>query len=317
MIRLEDAQITEPSAVKKAVYNTFRANSVLLDKLPFDDAAAVTGGGSFDYNYTQQKTVPAATTRAIGTDFVPDTEVQYEPQSLSCVPVGRKFTVDRAVYEVHPGIVARETSQSIEAARAKLQDMLINGVKAGDGKSFDGLSKLLAGTVNEFGADELADNEFVDWTLATVNSAAAAAQAMEVMDSALGSLDGPADLILGSTATLNRLATIGRLGGYITAAEDAFGKPLKAYNGVSMVDLKNRPGSGDPIVKEGELYVVRLGEDGFHGVTPAGRSLISTHLPNFTTTDGDAIKSGAVEMLVAAALKSARAAAVIRNLKVK
>lgn len=63
-----------------------------------------------------------------------------------------------------------------------------------------------------------------------------------------------------------------------------------------------------------DLYAVRFGLDGFHGVAVPGQ-LISTWLPDFTTAG--AVKTGEVEMgPVAVVLKATKAAAVLRNVKV-
>lgn len=63
-----------------------------------------------------------------------------------------------------------------------------------------------------------------------------------------------------------------------------------------------------------DLYAVRFGLDGFHGVAVPGQ-LINTWLPDFTTAG--AVKTGEVEMgPVAVVLKATKAAAVLRNVKV-
>ena len=65
-----------------------------------------------------------------------------------------------------------------------------------------------------------------------------------------------------------------------------------------------------------DLYVVRVGMDGFHGVSPAGQPLMRSWLPDFTRAG--AVKTGEVEMgPVAAVLKATKAAAVLRNIKVR
>jgi hypothetical protein len=62
------------------------------------------------------------------------------------------------------------------------------------------------------------------------------------------------------------------------------------------------------------IYAVRFGLDGFHGVAVPGQ-LVKQWLPDFTTAG--AVKTGEVEMgPVAVVLKSSRAAAVLRNVKV-
>jgi hypothetical protein len=63
-----------------------------------------------------------------------------------------------------------------------------------------------------------------------------------------------------------------------------------------------------------DIYAVRFGLDGFHGVAVPGQ-LIQTWLPDFTTAG--AVKKGEVEMgPVAVALKNSKAAGVLRNVKV-
>lgn len=64
-----------------------------------------------------------------------------------------------------------------------------------------------------------------------------------------------------------------------------------------------------------DLYLVRLGMDGFHGVSLAGQPLVRTWLPDFS--QAGAVKKGEVEMVTAVALKATKAAAVLRNIKVR
>jgi len=65
-----------------------------------------------------------------------------------------------------------------------------------------------------------------------------------------------------------------------------------------------------------DLYAVRLGLDGFHGVSTAGGQLVSQWLPDFNSAG--AVKKGEVEMgPLAVVLKATKAAAVWRNIKVQ
>jgi hypothetical protein len=65
-----------------------------------------------------------------------------------------------------------------------------------------------------------------------------------------------------------------------------------------------------------DLYAVRFGLDGFHGVSTVGGQIVSQFMPDFTTAL--AVKRGEVEMgPVAVALKATKAAAVFRNIKVR
>ncbi len=65
-----------------------------------------------------------------------------------------------------------------------------------------------------------------------------------------------------------------------------------------------------------DIYVVRLGLDGLHAVSPQGQNVgLNTILPDFTTAG--AVKKGEVEMVGAIALKTTKAAAVLRAIRVK
>lgn len=65
-----------------------------------------------------------------------------------------------------------------------------------------------------------------------------------------------------------------------------------------------------------DLYAVRIGMDGFHGVNVAGQPLLQTWLPDFSREG--AVKKGECEMgPVAVALKATKSAAVLRRIRVR
>lgn len=81
--------------------------------------------------------------------------------------------------------------------------------------------------------------------------------------------------------------------------------------GVTVTQTGNSPVSGLT-----DLYAIRMGLDGFHGVSTVGGQIVSHYLPDFTTAG--AVKKGEVEMgPVAVVLKATKAAAVFRNIKVQ
>ena len=93
---------------------------------------------------------------------------------------------------------------------------------------------------------------------------------------------------------------------------------IEYYGGIPLIDLGAKSGSTDPIIEtvdgKTSLYAVRMGLDGFHGVTMNSQSPIRTWLPDFETAG--TVKRGEVEMVAAVALKSTHAAAVLRGIKI-
>jgi hypothetical protein len=102
---------------------------------------------------------------------------------------------------------------------------------------------------------------------------------------------------------------------------------IDKYGNIPLVDLGDKAGSNTPVVpivtrtvgteQTGltDLYVARIGLDGFHAVSLAGQDLVKVWLPDFSTAG--AVKNGEVEMVATTALKSTKSAGVFRNIKVQ
>lgn len=140
---------------------------------------------------------------------------------------------------------------------------------------------------------------------------------------------------MANTTMITKMKAAARRAGYLTHVEDAFGKSVDAYDDIPFVDMgyyakksdsgiyteqpcipiESRTIAGVEVEGLTDIYAPVIGLDGFHGVTVKGKKFVSQYLPNFNTPG--AVKTGEVEMLAAVALKSSRAAAVLRNIKVK
>lgn len=157
-----------------------------------------------------------------------------------------------------------------------------------------------------------------------------------MLDEFLSELDGVPTMLIGNAALLTKIRSCARRAGYLTHAEDAFGRQMSGYNGIPFMDMQyyydtaeKKEKSVVPITSREygassskttvtgltDLYAVRLGLDGFHAVSPMGGKVISTTLPDFSTAGP--VKAGDVEMVAATVLKKSRAAGVLRNFKVK
>ena len=91
---------------------------------------------------------------------------------------------------------------------------------------------------------------------------------------------------------------------------NAFGINLEQFfNGTKSVDvIPTTAGKTD-------IYAVRIGQDGFHGVSPTGTKIINSYMPDLTLPG--AVKEGEVELVAGVVLKNTRAAAVLRGVKIK
>lgn len=332
-VTLAEAQKNTQTALDVTVINEFRKESGLLDALIFDPAVNPAGGGAtLTYGYRRQTTQRSAAFRAINSEYTTE-QVETEHKTVTLAPLGGAFEVDRVVAKLGPaasGSVSLNLSNTITATVTKFQDAVINGDIATDANGFDGLDKALVGSSTEWRADQV-----TDWTDFDTNLRAEH-KALDLIDEFLALLDGAPTMILGNAQALARVRAAARRAGQYTKNPvegllGANGRPItrEAYGDIVFQDPGAKAGSNNPIIPvynktvDGEaetgltdLYAVRIGLDGFHGVSTIGSNLVETWMPDFTTSG--AVKKGEVEMgPVAVALKASKAAAVLRNLKVR
>ena len=79
--------------------------------------------------------------------------------------------------------------------------------------------------------------------------------------------------------------------------------------------MKDKPDGMNAVLGLTDLYIARLAMDGLHGISLNGTFPVKAYLPNLRTPK--AVKKGEVEMVASIALKSTKAAGVLRNIKVK
>lgn len=313
-ITLADAQVNTQDDVDYFVIDEFRKSSALLDAMTFDDAVTPgVGGATLTYGYNRVTTERAAAFRAVNNEYVA-AEAKRERFTVDLKPLGGSFGVDRVLANLGPAAsneVNFQFEQLAKSVRTKFQDELINGDVVADANGFDGLDKALTGSGTEIGGTR-------DWTNTAITSEIKAQEALDELDELLALLDGPATAILGNVKSIGRVRALARRAGFYTRSEDAFGRMVESYGNVMLIDLGAKAGSNDPIVPitagVTDLYVVRLGLDGLHGVSLAGAPLVQTFLPDFTQPG--AVKKGEAEMVTAMALKATKAAGVLRGITV-
>lgn len=330
MMTLEQFRVGRADHVDRQVIDSFRRNSLLLDKLVFDDALEANGNGStLTYSYMREKTPALAGTREINREYTPQ-ETTREKQSVDVKVFGGAYQIDRVIESSSGKVseVARQTEAKIKATCTAFSKAVINGDADADASTFDGLDKALRGTSTEINAGEYLDLSTSDAMDKNYK------KLLDLLDEFLAGLSGPAGCIMANTPMITKLKAAARRAGYLTHTENSFGKKVAAYDDIPFVDMGYYPRlNGDkyeeaPVVPitartiagtsvEGltDIYAPVIGLDNFHGVTVKGKKFISQYLPDFKTPG--AVKTGEVEMLAAIALKNTRSAAVLRNMKIK
>lgn len=316
-VTLEQAKLNVQDALQSTVIDEFIKSNFMWEHIIFDDAVSPTGGGAtLTYSYNRVKTQPTADFRAINTEYTAQ-EVEKERKSVDLAVFGGTFNVDRVIADMG-GIqneVTFQLQQKIKAASALWNDTVINGDKGVNNKAFDGLEKALVGSSTELKPDkaiDLSNSEAIDKNYL---------EFFDALDETLSNMDGqPSALLMNASLYVKILAALRRAAAY-TQTKDSVGRQVFTYNGIPIVNLGAKAGKNDPVVpikaedNTTSLYAVRFGLDGFHAVSLAGQAPVKTWLPDFTTSG--AVKTGEVEMVSAVALKATKAAAVLRNIKVK
>lgn len=308
-ITLADVQVNGCDALSAIVADEFRKSSFLLDNLTFDDAVNPSGGSAMTYAYTRVTTQPTAAARAVGSEYTPQ-EAKKTRFTVDLKVLGGSFEIDRVLAGMGGVIdeVQFQIGQKVKATQALFADLVINGDT--DADSFDGLNKALSGSDTEMTSGvDLSTSENVDKNYMVF---------LDQLDEMLGRLDGEPTCLMGNSTMMAKLRACTRRATMYQTGTDSFGRLIEYYGRVPLIDLGDKAGSNTPIIgtQNGatSLYAVRMGLDGFHGVSVSGQNPIRCFLPDFNTPG--AVKKGEVEMVAAVALKASRAAAVLRGIQV-
>lgn len=331
-VTLAQAKLNATDDVDVQIIDEFEKSNDVLSRITFDDVVSGAGNGAtLTYGYTRQITQRAAAFRAINAEYTP-TEATKARYTVDLKPLGGAFQVDRVLNRVAQAAeTAFQMRELIKAASAKFNDAFFNGDTAVDANGFDGLSKLLTGTDTEYlPLDNGVTAGYLDWT--AIDTQAEAFATIAHIDAWLGTLDGRPDAIYLPRKAKALFKTVASFAGQYSVERNAIGEPVDTYNGIPLIDpgtvagantdvlaLATRDadegGAGGNITNLADMYAVRFGLDGVHGVSMAGQPLVDSWLPDFTTAG--AVKTGEVELGPSAVVvKRTKSAAVLRNVKV-
>lgn len=324
-ITLQEAKVGMADKVDQQVIDMFQRSSMLLDALTFDNCISPgTGGSTLAYGYIQLQTPSTAAVRAINTEYMPG-EAKRVKKTTQAIVMGGSFEVDRVLQNTSGAIdeLAFQAEQKIRATANMFHNLVINGTAASSGagyvpNTFDGLAKLLAGSSNEFisGVDIS--------TSAAMDSNKNAL--LDELDALVAHVDMPTMLLMNQDMLI-KIRSIARRAGYYERTKDDFGRNVETYRGLPMVDLGkyfNGSASVDVVATteasgsatgNSDVYVVSLGLDGFHGISPTGTGVINSYMPNLTAPG--AVKKGEVELVAGVALRSTLKAARLKGIGIK
>ena len=324
-ITLAEAKVGMADKVDQQVVDMFRRSSLLLDRLTFDNMISPgTGGSTLVYGYTQLKTPSTAAVRAINSEYTAN-EAKREKKTTQAIIMGGSFQVDRVIQNTSGAIdeLVFQADEKIKATSNYFHYLAVNG-QAGTGGSgyvnntFDGLKKLLSGASTEMAsASDLTTAEALDSNYNYF---------LDELDEFISTLDGMPDMLIMNRKMLSRLRGVARRAGYFSSTRDEFGRVVETYNGIELmdagqyydgsktVDVVADVAATSSAAGTTDIYAVKLGLDGFHGISPQGTGVITSYMPDLSLPG--AVKTGEVELGAGVALKSTLKAGVLKGIKI-
>lgn len=314
---LADAKKLSQDKLTNYVIDEFR-QSPLLDAMVFDDTVKPQGGNSLTYVYNRVTTLPTASGRDINTEYTAQ-EAKTTQVTINLKPFGGSFSIDRVLQNDETQVVSLfefQLQQKIKATRALFADWFINGDSGGsDNKSFDGLDK----AIKSSSTDKTVSGTTLD--LSTASSVETNwKQFLYELRQVRKLMDGAPNIMAVNADMFAVFQSIADLSTQFTQTRNELGAEVVRWGTTTIMDIGDKPGTSDPIIKTDgssgltDIYFIRTGLDGVHGVTPSGQTAPTIYLPDMAMPG--AVKTGEVEMVAGMALKATRAAAVLRGLKV-
>ncbi len=335
IMTLEEIKKGMSDKVFGQIVDIFLRQSAILQMLPFDDCVSASGGGStMKYKYLRKVLPATAEFRKLNGSYTASAATKKEFEAALAI-MGGAVQMDRVLNKVAGNFdnMAYQIEEHIKAIVSLFHYTLINGdattTAAGDHPEFQGLDSMLAGTSTEYGQLSAID-------LSTITALKANADEFyEALSLLVQSTN--ADALVMNTDMITKVQTVARVLGYKTETEDAFGKKVISLDGVKFMDLQNHykiessAAVSAPVVKKGQsrkingaetnttgltdIYAVKFDvNDGFHGISLAGSSVIDQYLPDFSKPG--TVKDAEVEMIAASVLKNTQHAGVLRNIKI-
>lgn len=303
-VTLEQLKAGTTDKIAQGVISELQANSLLLDRLTFDDCVSANGGSNLTYGYNRVKKYSTAAWRELNAEYeASEAETEYVTTELGIL--GGSYKIDRVTANATDGAPVDQVTLQLEEKRKatirSFNDAVINGTKAAN--KWDGLKTALASSSTE-------KTSAVDMSTFANIKENAIEWAYE-FNLWLATLCRKPDMLLVNANMLAKLGTIATiLGQYQTKTTEA-GITYPMFAGIAVEDLGSGDQDGTPVVADGDIYAVCLGMSEFHGVTLSGGNGLAVYTPDFTGEG--AVHEGSVEFVCGTALKQTKAAGVFHE----
>ena len=322
-LTLAEAKVGYADKVDQQFIDEFRRDSVLLDKLTFDDTISPTGGSNLVYGYQRLETPSTAGVRQINSEYTAN-EAKRTKQTASPVILGGSFEIDRVIAQTSGAIneMDFQIKQKTKAGANYFHNLVINGTSASSGtgyvpNTFDGLKKILSGKSTEMTTDiDVSTSAMLD---SNYNAF------LDELDTFLALLAAKPDVLMMNNKMLTKIRSAARRAGYYDRSKDDFGRTVETYNGILLMDAGeyyNGSATEDVVATSApdsthygtsDIYAAKLGLDAFHGISVNGSKMLKTYLPDMSAPG--AVKKGEVELIAGAVLKNSKMAGVLKGIK--
>lgn len=323
-LTLAEAKVGYTDRIDQQVIDEFRRDSVLLDKLTFDDTISPTGGSNLVYGYQRLETPSTAGIRQINQEYTPN-EAKRTKQTASPVILGGSFEIDRVIAQTSGAIneLDFQIKQKTLAGANYFHNLVINGTSAATGtgyivNTFDGLKKILAGK-----STEVSTNVDVSTTSALDSNYNAL---LDELDAFIALLAAKPDILMMNTKMLTKIRAAARRAGYYDRTKNDFGNYVETYNGIALldagqyydgaktVDVVDTTTPTESAYGTTSIYAAKFGLDAFHGISVDGSKMLKTYLPDLSAPG--AVKKGEVELIAGAVLKNSKMAGKLSGIKI-
>lgn len=284
-LTLAEAKVGYTDKIDQQVIDEFRRDSVLLDKLTFDDTISPTGGSNLVYGYQRLETPSTAGIRQINQEYTPN-EAKRTKQTASPVILGGSFEIDRVIAQTSGAIneLDFQIKQKTLAGANYFHNLVINGTSAATGtgyivNTFDGLKKILAGK-----STEVSTNVDVSTTSALDSNYNAL---LDELDAFIALLAAKPDILMMNTKMLTKIRAAARRAGYYDRTKNDFGNYVETYNGIALldagqyydgaktVDVVDTTTPTESAYGTTSIYAAKLGLDAFHGISVDGSKMLN------------------------------------------